>query len=137
MPNIFNTWPTRGQITEYLHKSLNKRIKRVFFILSYWKHCSLIISTFIKVLDYKNQENHCKGPLFTYASRSQGVEHGLFSGKYHLKVTIADLNWELRKNFNYGALQKLDAWIFQIWQILRLPNLLNAGPTRDEITYYL
>ena len=58
----------------------------MFLILNYWNYSRLLISTCTKIVDYKKQENHCKGPLLTYAGTNQGVKNKLFLGKYPLKV---------------------------------------------------
>ena len=36
-----------------------------FLILNYFSKSHLLISTYTGPVDYKKQENYCKGPLFT------------------------------------------------------------------------
>ena len=52
------------------------------------------------------------------------------------KSTISDSNWEVPKHFKWDTERKLDPWIFQMWQVLRLPNLLNSNPLWVQINYY-
>ena len=49
-------------------------MKRLFLIMNCVGKTILLISTFAVILDYKNQENYCKGPLFTYRCTSQRMK---------------------------------------------------------------
>ena len=53
--------------------------------------------------------------FFTFRSISQGVKYRLFSNKNRLhavNLTIANLHWDVPKNFVKSAQQKLDACTF-------------------------
>ena len=75
--------------------------------------------------------------MFTFRSTSHGVTYRLLSSKNRIPAVnlqpIANLHWEVPKNFKNDTQQKLDAWTFQIYEILRLPNLLNSSPTGGHL----
>ena len=51
--------------------------------------------------------------MFTHGGTSQEVRNRPFLGEYRLKAvynsTIGNSNWEVSKNFKYGAHKKVDA----------------------------
>ena len=83
--------------------------KKSFPILNYFSKSKSLVSTFTQPVDYKKQENHCKGPLFTYGCTSQGVKHWLFFYHYCLKGSkIKRLQIEIKRfqNILNNALSK-------------------------------
>ena len=68
------------------HFSFVKNTKpiRVFVILNYFGHSSLLSFIFAIILAYRN--NNCNGRLLAYGCAGQWVKYQLFFGKHYLKV---------------------------------------------------
>ena len=109
MRNFLNT-NTNGGVKSFIcKKDLKQRKKMVFLKLTCYSLEKFLISRYTSILDNRKQEYHCNCPLFTFRSTSQGVKYRL-KQKPHL--TIANLHWEVLKNFKKCTQQKLDAWTF-------------------------
>ena len=72
LPNLLNSTPTGSQIIYHQRKRLKKVEESSFLILNYFRKSSLLISTFTWPVDYRNQENHCKGPFFFICVHQSG-----------------------------------------------------------------
>ena len=67
---------------------------------------SLLISRCKLILDYEKRDYHFNCPMFTFRSSSQGVKYWFLSSKDRLQavnLTIANLHWEVPKNFKNGT----------------------------------
>ena len=73
-------------------------------------------------VDPKNYEKHCQTPLLTHRCTSQGGKNRLLLDK-HRNIY-----------FKYDIKEKLDAGIFQILELLRLPNLSSTSLMGDQIS---
>ena len=86
MLNLLNSSHAEIQIIYSLQKGIKELEENSFLVLNYFNKSSSLISTFKWPFDYRNRENYCKRPWFTYACTSQRVKHWLFYSKYRIKV---------------------------------------------------
>ena len=113
--------PHKGSNHLFSTKKTKDVKENPFLILDYFSNSSSLISIFAWPVDYRNWENHCKHPLFTYACTSEEVKHWLFYRKYRIEVVKLNC-FKIKK----GGSKIFQNGHYRILGCLNISNLVNT-----------